>query len=269
MTTLQLGINRGISNTDYHADRTYLSSSKLKVLAEDPAEFYQQHILGNYRPMSGAFLDVGSLTHSLLLEPDLVAEEYAIYTGKRRAGAEFDAYRLLHPGKKIMLASQDVAARSYASAAHYRPELMALLTGGEAELSIAAMLQGVAVKMRADYINPTAGYILDIKTTSDSPGADNFRDTVGDFSYDFSAALYCLIAEQHYGKPFTFYWGVISKQYPPVADVYVMSTATRLAADKAVSVALANYIHCSATGIWQLPDTGTEPASTDYVIEQI
>ncbi len=267
---LQLGLNRGVSNSEYHADKVYLSSSKLKILAESPQQFYQDVILGNGRPLVGSFLDIGSLTHSLLLEPHLVDEDYAFYPGPRRAGAEFERFKAQNPGRLIMTTKQNTAAQSYARAAHHRPELVQLLQGGEAELSICVVLNGVNVKMRADYINLTAGYILDIKTTSDGPGADNFRWAVSDFGYDFSAALYCLVAEQHFGRPFDFYWGVISKEHPPTADVYGISPITRASSNEAVYKALANYTNCIKTGVWtDAAPTGTPVASTDYVIERI
>jgi hypothetical protein len=92
-TKLELGINANISNSDYHAEKLHLSSSNLKLLLKSPKQFYTEKILGIREPLIGSALDIGTYVHSLVLEPEKVQSEFAIYTGWKKQGAEFQAFK--------------------------------------------------------------------------------------------------------------------------------------------------------------------------------
>jgi len=252
MITLQSGINRGLTNAEYHSERDHLSSSNLKMLLQSPSQFHTEKILGQKEVKTSPALELGSFVHTLVLEPDQVEVEYAMYEGWRKQGADFEAFRETNAGKVIISQPQRHNGTRLANTVKACPPALQLFTGGEAELSLATTLYGVQVKMRADYINPDAGYLVDLKTTRWPSSPDIFRRTVGELGYELSASLYCEIAYQVYGKIFDYYWAVISKtDYE--CQVYKASTHTLSNGSAMVSKALVTYKKCLQNNNW--PDT--------------
>lgn len=264
MSNLRLGINY-ISNAEYHADREYLSSSKLKLILESTEKFH--HELSNPpEQQEGGHLDLGTYVHSLVLEPETVAAEYAIFQGFRRAGAAYEAFKLQNPGKKIIALSMQNNGERLAASVQACPSALKLLKGGAPELSIATVLNDVKCKARFDYINVDEGYIVDVKTTRDTSGKEYFKEAVKQYHYDLSAALYATVATAYYKKPFKFYWVVISKEGTPETRTYVASDKTMYKGAKEVELALDKYKKCSTTGIW-LDEPTPERATVDEIEE--
>lgn len=263
---LKPGVNEGLSNAEYHSEREHLSSSNLKLLLNSPAQFYKEKILGQREQMTGSALDVGSYTHTLVLEPHKVAEEFAIYKqqgrqfvpvgqkpkGPRKQGPEFDAFKATNSGKIILSQAEAQIGERLAATVQASPPAIELLQGGIAELSLASSMFDVPVKCRADYINPDKGYIADVKTTRWPSDVDTFRRVVRELGYELSAALYCDIAYRVYGKVFDFYWIVLSKNDWD-CQVYRASTHTLSEGSALVNKALITYKKCLATNNW--PDT--------------
>lgn len=263
MSQLTEGINSGLTNAEYHAEKEHLSSSNLKLLLDSPAEFYKQKILGQKSNKSSAAMDLGSYVHSLILEPESVDKEYATYTGWRRQGAEFETFKQQNSGKIILTTPQEHTGKRLAQSTKANPAALSLLTGGVPELSLATEMMDVKVKMRADYINANKGYIVDVKTTRYPSHIDTFRRVVRELGYELSAALYCDIAYRIYGKVFDFYWLVISKS-DVETQVYRASTHTLSEGSALVTKALIAYKKCIESGVWPetlagLPKKADEP----------
>lgn len=263
---MKSGINTGLSNAEYHGERLHLSSSNLKLLLSSPAQFYKEKILGERNNVSSSAMDVGSYAHSLILEPDKVAEEFAIYrqqgrqftpvgqTAKapRKQGPEFDAFKAANQGKIILSTAEAQIGERLAATVQASPPALELLKGGEPELSLATTMFDVPVKMRADYLNADKGYIVDVKTTRWPGDVDTFRRVLRELGYELSAALYCDIAYRVYGKVFDFYWVVLSKNDWD-CQVYKASTHTLSEGSALVNKALITYKKCLANNEW--PDS--------------
>lgn len=264
---LQLGLNQ-CSNSEYHGDKSYISSSGLKTLLENPAKFYKEQILGERTPEveNPAFID-GSLTHSLILEPEQVEKEYAFFSGIRKAGPDYEAFKEANPGKVIINAGTHGRTQAYLRAYQNLPTAVNLIKNGHPEYSITQIIKDLPLKMRADYINFNSDYIVDVKTSSHAIDKDSFKLTVDQYKYDLSAALYALIAEQYYGRPFQFYWLVIGKKDFD-CQVYRMSEITRRVGLNMINKAIGIYKTCKETGIWTAPLT-EQLERTDYEILDI
>lgn len=264
MSRFQLaeGINI-CSNAEYHSDKRYLSSSSLKSLLKSAEQFHKEQ--SSPAPAAeGSHLDLGSFTHSLLLEPELIAEQYAFFDGFRRAGAAYEAFKLKNINKTIVAAGMRNTGERLAASVQAVPAALDLLKGGISEQSIALILQDVYVKARFDKINIDRSFILDVKTSRDPAGREYFKYTIKEYSYDLSAALYLAVAEAHYGKKFDFYWLVLSKDSTPEARLYKASEATLAKGHKEVRMALEKYKKCTTSGIWL-----DEPPPSRAIIESI
>jgi hypothetical protein len=247
------GLNE-CSNTDYHSDRKYLSSSVLKTIYKDIAEYKRQYIDGEKKQFGNmTALEEGSLTHGIILEPHMVKQDFVFFNGLRKAGADFEAFKAaMDPAtasKIIISKPQKLRVDEYVKAYKARPEAVELIAGGEAEQTICGTLHGVPIKARFDYINVEKGYIADIKTTGYSADVDVFKQTLRGLSYELSAALYCAMAEQYYGKKFDFYFIVISKS-DKECHVYKTSENTMNEGRNMVKVACEKYLKAIQSNIW-------------------
>ncbi|MEZ0208724.1 MAG: PD-(D/E)XK nuclease-like domain-containing protein [Candidatus Paceibacterota bacterium] len=261
------------SNADYHKDRKYLSSSVLKVIYKDLAEYKSQYIDGNKKEMSNqGALDEGSLTHAYLLDPATIKTEYAFYPGLRKAGADWEAFKAsLDPdsGHKIIISKpQKLKVESYVKAFKARPEAVEMLKDGAAEQTICGTLNGVPIKVRFDYINVDKGAIYDVKTTGYPADVDSFKQTLNGLSYQLSAALYCALAEQYYNRKFDFYFIVISKSELE-CHVYKTSDKTMSEGRRMVDVACAKYLKAKETNVWIEPEVEVENEISNYEILEV
>jgi len=111
-------------------------------------------------------------------------------------------------------------------------------------------LSTVPVKARADKINVESSYIVDVKTTAMPTDSALFAQTVEQYSYDLSAALYAQIAKDTYGTDYAFYWVVLSKA-DLACKVYKASAATMGNGAAKMLKAISVYKTCLETGNWR------------------
>ena len=262
------GIYKTLSNDAYHSEQKHLSSSNLKMLLKDTNQFYKEKILGEREPLKGAFLDEGNYTHSLILEPHLVPEEYVFFDGNRKAGKEWKAFEAEHKdsGKIILSNTQKIKVESWVESYKKRPEAVDLVEGADKEFSLFAEMLGVPLKVRADIINIEKGFIADVKTTASDPDVDTFKFTVEQYGYDLSAALYTDLFSRRYDKPFDFYFIVLGKR-TMTCEVYKVSDLTLGKGRKKVMDAVKIYKGCLESGKWD-NEKEIKPI-TDYEILEV
>ncbi len=267
---LKKGINH-CTNEEYHGDKSYLSSSNLKLILKDPEQFYKEIVLGERDRKHIAAFDEGSYAHSLILEPHMVEKEYAFFPEWRKAGKVWEAFKQAeeNQGKIILSVPQKKRVEQLIEAYSQLSPAVDLITGGESEYTVAGELMGLKLKARADYINLEEGYIADVKTTGYSADHDTFSYTIDRFGYDLSAGLYTMLFEQHYGKPFDFYFIVLSKK-EKTCEVYKASSETMERGRAAVVEAVSLIKKCQESGNWDLANNNKQDRSTeDYEILEI
>lgn len=255
------------NNSDYHADREHLSSSGLKLLLKDPHQFYLEYVLGQRVDVEADKFTEGSAVHTLILEPHLFEQEYAIFPGMRRAGREWEAFKEANVGKKLLSQAQLGRCEKLVQAALAMPVAVKMLEGTLPEHTLVSEINGVKVKCRADAINP-AKYIIDVKTTSMPSDPELFRHTVAEFGYDLSAALYERIAFDNYGVNLDYYWIVLSKT-DGQCHVYKASEETLVRGSGLVTKALVQYKKCLASGVWASDTVATPFDTKNYEIKEI
>ena len=256
-----------LSNEAYHADLTALSSSSLKLLLKDPAAFKARYIDGikEAEEEKTAFVD-GTLTHALILEPETVVN-YAVFPGLRKAGNLWEKFKLDNSSKICISAAQMLKAEKLYKAHAALDVANSLIRNGFPEHNMRGKLHDLAVKARADYIVPKE-YIVDVKTTSMPSDIEVFKQTVIDYGYHLSAALYVDIAEQVYGYKHDFYWEVLSKD-DGQCHVYKASEETLYKGRALVNQALLLYKTCAKTSIWTSGRPTVDRSTVAYEIEEV
>jgi len=258
MIKLKPGIQKNVPNDDYHADRQYYSSSCLKVLNKSPELFYKNYILDSKeeRADKAAFI-LGSYVHSLILEPHLIDKEYAVFDGASRRTNIYKQFRSENTDRTVILQKEVKWAHEMLVSFMKRPEAIGLIQDGEAELTLCLEMDGMPIKVRADYINHKEGYIVDVKTTGSDTDRASVINACNQWEYMLSAALYTKAFEQHYDKPFDFYWIFLGK-YDGQCQVYKMSSETYIKAQIEIRKAITKFKEYSEKGNWM-----------DYRIEEI
>jgi hypothetical protein len=174
-----------------------------------------------------------------------------MFKGLRKQGDEYQAFVAANPGKTVISRPQQIRAEAYKDAYTKCPTAVKLLKGGFAEQTICVKLSDVPIKIRCDYINPEAGYIADVKTSAMPVDIETVRLTCSRWGYDLSAALYAKAAEQHYGKPFSFYFIFIAKT-DLVCAVYKASDDMINRGTEQIGRAISLYKQCMRSGEWRL-----------------
>ena len=233
---MKLGINQ-VSNEEYHGDKTFKSSSTLKLFLKDPREYYKRYVLGEEREeMYKSAYDFGSYMHSLILEPHKTALEFAVFEGATRRGKAYEEFKSANEGKTIITASQAQQAIDLLHLYNDHVDTKGLIEDGVAEHTLCVELEGMPIKVRADYIKE--GMIVDVKTTSDPVDRFSAAKTIIRFDYDLSAALYVDAFNKYTGKNHDFVFAFINKQF---GDVGVLKASEALLENGRKKYKHANY----------------------------
>lgn len=188
---LKDGVYFDLDERAYHAENR-LSASAIKQIVESPTAYWFNSRLNPLfeEKKDGALLD-GSLFHAILLEPEAVAERYAIPT---RAVAELNKNSTAW---KTWRAAEETAGRIVVDyekaklfrriAAYLRTDGQVLDTGifsgGFAEISILwTESDGIQRKARIDYLS--AGRLVDLKTFQ-KRGGGSLGEFVRRYFYEY------------------------------------------------------------------------------------
>ena len=220
---MKFGLYRGISNEKYHEvlpwGEAFVSSSQLKDANEDIEVFHKKYILKEIERKEIPAFAIGTYYHTAILEPELLGEECAVYEGGIRKGKVWEEFKKTNAGKAIITAKEFLQADALIQATKDSPIAMSLLAEGEAEVSLYTELEGVKVKVRADWINFEKGYVLDLKsTTGNAKDVRKVQQKISSYCYDLSAALYLDAFNNELGKagePLLedWYWTFASKDF--------------------------------------------------------
>jgi len=192
MTKYENGVH-SISNNDYHASEG-ISRSQLLTLSRTPAHYHHKYLNPNYvqPPTPTAFL-LGSLVHTMVLEPLLIHNEYAVYpegTDRRtKAGKEqYEYFISSNQGKEIVSPDMYYQANAMRDSVWNDDTAKALVTDAEIEKSIYFQDTNTKIQMKArpDLMLGSMG--IDLKTTVDgSPRA--FQNSASSYGYYHQAAF--------------------------------------------------------------------------------
>lgn len=255
-----MSIIHGMSNADYH-ELPSVSSSQLKTILRSPAHYREAYLSGKEKKAPTADMLLGSLTHTLFLEPEQFAEEYVESvkfdmrtTAGKTAAATFAE---LAAGRTSVTAEQIQQAQNMANALCDSIAYNAM-TGGYAESSIFFQDAdtGLQCRIRPDYhVAPgdawPDGLIIDVKSTDDAR-AEAFARTCVKFGYDLSAAMYSDGFMQEYGtqNPPVFLLLVVERDTPHGVACYEISDEMLAKGREKYRKAMNALAACQESGEW-------------------
>lgn len=238
-----------------------LRSTLLKKFMISPAHYLEE--INSPDESDKAHFIIGSYIHGIILEPELIGEQFAVLdvSGRNTKIYKEAKESLKGTGKQIILQSEMEMCNQMKERAMKDKAFTELVDASEREISAVAQLDGVWCKARFDgLIHPTKdgeGWILyDIKSTSDS--AYWFPHNIQKYGYDVSCAFYIDILETATGKSveqFTF--AVIEKPSGFVKLFDMTEEYVQFGRNK-YRPALAQYLECLRINEWPSYDNTKE-----------
>lgn len=254
-TITESGLVDGLPNREYHSHDS-LSASGLKILATQTPAHYR-HRMDN--PQHKGIFDVGTATHSLVLEDDhsLIASlEFDDWRTKAAREARDAAYAdglipLLEKDYLVVKAMRDSVA------AH--PVARLALTGGKAEQSLFWEHDtGTALRCRPDKLDldsPIGPLVCDLKTTANADPR-KFGKTAFDFGYHQQDPHYRDGVQKVTGQRPSFLFILVEKQSPFLVSVVELDEEAISLGRRMNSRAIGTYNRCRESGEWP----GYEPS---------
>lgn len=198
--------------------------SLLKVMAESPKHF--RHAQDNPTDQTDAQA-IGCYVHTATLEPDRVAEEYAIWEG-RRAGKSWKAFIAANAGKTILRADDLLEADQMVAALRAHPEAAELLNAQDNVIEQALEWHdpdtGLRCKCRPDIRNKRRKSVIDLKTAK-SANVERFVHDVKRYQYHGQLAFYAEGIERAEGwAPEAHTLIVVEKSAPYDVAVFPVGT---------------------------------------------
>lgn len=256
-------IELNLPNDEYHA-MPELSSSQIKDVLRTPAHFYAKHMAVDKKtnaPTPNMLL--GTVVHSLLLEPDRFDSEYVIsqkFDRRTKLGkvdaAEFEAVN----ADKVVIdeAIYSEAKQITAQLAKHSVSKLLRLPDMIAEASIfySDEATGLDCRIRPDFHLPPCdafpnGLIVDLKTT-DNASYHSFNRTIINFGYHISAAMYCdgFMAYYKTTEPPPFIWLIGERDAPYAVIAYQPNFETMQKGYEKFSEAMQLINECMQTNDW-------------------
>lgn len=220
-----------MTTADYHADRSRVSASSLKLFARAPSLWWDWRNGSPSRPTTPALL-LGKLVHTLALEPAEFSREFFLVpadapnrpSSRQREAKKpsdetlkaiewWDNFEAASKGKEVVESELFDKAEAIVASLQKDPAIGPFLRcRGEVEKTIHFTDEetGIECKARLDkLINPVPPIIFDIKTTADA-SADGFQRNAINYGYHIQAAHYAAAVEAETGAELSsigFYFG--------------------------------------------------------------
>lgn len=234
----------------YHQQPELSSTGARTLLSDSPARFKwrMEH------PITGAALDLGTVTHALVLGTPNPAK--VIEGGRGKAEREREARA---EGLIPVLAEDYALVKGMADAVLMHEGARRILEAdGKPEVSVFAEdpETGVRVRARFDWLGTKAA---DLKTTAGSASASGFGLSAAKFNYPVQQVWYeDALAWATGGVPVGMAFIVVEKARPHFVGVHEFDDTVRLIAAEQAAKARRIYAECMATDTW--------PAHGDDVI---
>lgn len=216
----------GMSEKEYHADKSRMSKHMLERFAANPWKYFtmmdNQDKVEETETPSMLF---GRVAHAITLTPERFAYEYAVQpnTIKRRVGKAWDEFREANLDKTIVTQDTLDKASAIASAVRANHEADTLL--GFCNMREVTVhwehpsYRGVLLKSRLDAMSNEGRTIVDLKTCCDA-SADAFIKEADTFGYDMQAAMYIDAAAVAGKDPKEFVFICVEKTFPFAIGIY-------------------------------------------------
>jgi exodeoxyribonuclease VIII len=219
-----------------------ISISSLKNMRRSPLHYMHAKVAGS--PPNAA-MNLGSATHVAVLEPDKFDAEHVVFTGERRAGKEWTAFREGAGSRRIITQAEHGLAVGMQAAVRACPDAMRYLRAGRAEVTLQWPTDH---KGRIDWLTPD-GIIVGLKTARDCR-PHPFGSQSAKLGYHLQWAYYHDGYQALTGEDARVVEIVVESSPPHDVGVYVVPEDVLLQGREEYEALLKIRAECVATGRW-------------------
>lgn len=214
-------------------------------------------------PRTSKAFDMGTLVHSLVLEPE--KRDYVVVEADswRTKAAKEAADEARAQGLLPILEHELAEAQNIANAVFAHKEASKLLDRTAREMSLVDSSGPAPRLARLDAWKP--GHIIDLKTTAGSAKPSDFVRTGAQYGYHIQAAHYTAMAEEFTGERQDFSWIVVEKEAPHLVSVVHAEELALRVGSVALASARVEWAKACETGIWAGYDEPETPAFPNWI----
>ena len=217
------GVHRSIPYDQYNSHPA-MRSTMLKILLKGQPADLKVALESPWKSDSDALLR-GDVLHTMLLEPFLESQKF-VYESTKLVGSkaakkenngckeDWDQLKKLANDGLKKLVPYDIysACIGMAESVRESQDWQRVERFADKELTLIADIDGVRVKVRLDaYFR---GLIVDLKTTSGGLSEREIMNTIVEYEYPLSAAMYCAVADE-LGLPADCFRWIFIQSKPP------------------------------------------------------
>ena len=226
----------------YHAHPA-LGSSRLRELLKSPA-----HFRANLRRETEA-LALGSLVHTLVLEPHAFPERYVVVPkidGRTKEGRAAKA--ALADDPRIAVDGETMAEASACATSIMGHIVYQQIRNAQVEHTVFWVDEetGIECKARFDVVGP---WLVDLKTTRDA-SPKGFQSAIATYGYHIQAAHYMAGAIANGMEPRGFLFACVETSPPYLPAGYLMGNPTLEQGERERREALLTYAQCLRDDRW-------------------
>lgn len=229
---------------DEYLKLEHISNSGLGLVEHSPA-----HFKAGFKG-STASMELGSLVHLLVLQPELFEATYEVAQIDRRTkeGKE-KAKEIELSGKTPLTPALYEQASCMMQSVAQHPIASYLFSEGTPELTIIDEIDGVTCKARLDWLRPD-GVIVDLKTTQDASSAA-FKRSVHSYGYHRQDAFYSdLYALQPNATRNDFIFVGVESSPPYAVAIHTLDESFKEVGRLRYQKALSLYKSCLELDYW-------------------
>lgn len=241
------GLYLDIPEEEYHPSPG-VSVSALKRFAEAPAKV-------KVNRASTSSLAFGSLAHTAILQPHLLADRYHVVDLERisaREKATKDAMAAAG-GRELVKRSDWNDAMRLRDRVHSHPTLRDMLApqGMQVEASFYWIdpITELLCRGRADALRDDWEVVIDLKSTVDA-SPEGFQRAVANYNYHWQQAHYERGLSFTWKPPQAFFFVAIETEDPFLPAIYELDTRAVDLGRRQVAENLERWAECERTGIW-------------------
>ena len=193
---MKTGMHLGIPNETYHADRTCVSSTWLKIIDSHSPWHLRSYLDSPPAPASPA-LAMGSAVDCLIFEPELWDKQFTVMPelNLRTNAGKAEKKKLVEwAGQQnvtLVTNTQHQEALETAKAIRTNPRMADILKRGVAQPTFVWVdpVTGLKCKCRADWYDEEDGTVYDLKTAVNASPSE-FAKAIANFGYHIQQAFY-------------------------------------------------------------------------------
>lgn len=256
----------GLTNEEYHADKSAVGSSSLRKILKSPLSFYSDFFSEKKEEKNDA-MRFGELVHVAILEGPKFIERMVVapkFVGLTKDGRESTQSAEAKRKKAEWYAEAEALNKLIITEEEHDKILgiinsvtshegaMKLLTNGAREVSgyFCDPKTGIVNKIRPDFVSFDLGTLVDLKTTQSIVKSD-FQKTIWNYRYDFQLAMYGEGIKAITGKPVNYHAIVaVETAAPYEVAVYVADEGMIAKGQEDYRRALDTLSECLSTNTW-------------------